>query len=723
MALTGCSDGGKVYKIGVAQCSKGPWREKVNQEMLAAQHLYEHDVKVNIVNSVDDPNLQAHQIDSLAQTDIDLMVVAPYEDTQVINDAIARVLKAGIPVVSFDRKTSADYTAFIGGNNVEAGFIVGQYIASIIKGENQSAIDRKPLVVEITGLLSSTPALERHRGFEKAMKDLPEAEYVCKISDWSSDASCRIVTELIDSLRRSDIERLDQTFVFCHNDGMATGVYKAVVEQKVEGRIKILGIDGMPGEGQEYVKLGHQVGTYYYPTHGEKIIRLALDILTGKPYERENPLLGFVVTPDNVELVSMESAELMRQNDYMVTIHDKLENYFGLYNVQSKVIAACVIAILLMAVAILLSWRARKRIKEANRRIQLAHDEQTAFYTNARHQLRTPLTLIAGPVKEIADSHALKGHLQELMDIVSRNIGQLETVISDVLNFKMGVTPEKIDDNSAASALQTATADALQESRLAMMKQEDTDELASVLVVDDNDDMRRYLRTLLADKFYVMEAPDGQAGLRVARECVPDIIISDVMMPVMDGLQYCKQLKEDAITSHIPVILLTARSTEAQQTEGYEHGADAYLTKPFSAGLLIARIYNLLKNREQLRHLADGKQEESQPQLSTQDKLFADSLKEVFQKNMSNPDLKMDDLGDELGMSRVQLYRKVKALTGISPVELLREMRLQRGYTLLNSTTKSISEIAYEVGFHTPSYFSNCFKKQFGQYPTELRAE
>ena len=723
MSLTGCSGRSKVYKIGVAQCSKGPWREKVNQEMLAAQHLYEHDVKVYIVNSVDDPNLQARQIDSLARTGIDLMVVAPYEDSQVINEAVARVLKAGIPVVSFDRKTSANYTAFIGGNNVEAGQIVGQYIASMVRGKRKEDSGKRPLVVEITGLLSSTPALERHRGFQKAMNDLPEVEYVCKVSDWSSDASCRIVTELIDSLQQSDNGRLDQTFIFCHNDGMATGAYKAVVEQKVEGRIKILGIDGMPGEGQEYVKLGHQVGTYYYPTHGEKIIRLALDILTGKPYERENPLLGFVITPDNVELVAMESAELMKQNDHMVTIHDKLENYFGLYNVQIKVIAACVIAILLMAVGILMSWHARKKVKEANRRIQLAHDEQTAFYTNARHQLRTPLTLIAGPVKEISDSHALKGHLQELIDIVGRNVSQLETVITNVLNFKMGVTTDMIEDSTAASALQAASEDALQESRLAMMKQEDTDELATVLVVDDNDDMRRYLRTLLADKFYVLDAAEGQEGLRIARECVPDIVISDVMMPVMDGLQFCKRLKDDTITNHIPVILLTARSTEVQQTEGYEHGADAYLTKPFSAGLLIARIYNLLKNREQLRHLADGKQEELQPKLSTQEKLFADTLKEAFQKHMSNPDLKMDDIGDELGMSRVQLYRKVKALTGISPVELLREMRLQRGYNLINSTTKSISEIAYEVGFHTPSYFSNCFKKQFGQYPTELRAE
>jgi YesN/AraC family two-component response regulator len=338
--------------------------------------------------------------------------------------------------------------------------------------------------------------------------------------------------------------------------------------------------------------------------------------------------------------------------------------------------------------------------------------------------LRTPLTLIAGPVKKIQDANVLKGEWSEMMDIVGRNVAQLETVVSSVLEFKSGMAQPSVDDHTAEAALgQKSLKESVQEGRLVQMKQDDSEELSDVLIVDDNADMRRYLRTLLADKFYVLEAADGQSGLKLARECVPDIIVSDVMMPVMDGLQFCQQLKEDSITSHIPVILLTARSTESQQVEGYEHGADAYITKPFNAQLLIARIYNLLKSRQQLRHLADGKKEETPMQLSTQDKLFADTLKKVFQQHLSNPNLKMDELGDELGMSRVQLYRKVKALTGTSPVELLREMRLQRGRTLINTTTKSIAEIAYEVGFHTPSYFSNCFKKQYGIYPTELRSE
>ena len=154
--LTSCGESDRVYKIGVAQCSKGPWREKVNKEMLAAQHLYDYDVLVTIANAFDNSEWQARQIDSLSESDIDLLVVAPNEDTQVINDAIARVRKAGIPVICFDRKTSADYTAFIGGDNVEAGRIVGEYVGSIISGE-------RTLVLEITGHMNSTPAQERHQ--------------------------------------------------------------------------------------------------------------------------------------------------------------------------------------------------------------------------------------------------------------------------------------------------------------------------------------------------------------------------------------------------------------------------------------------------------------------------------------------------------------------------------------------------------------------------------
>ena len=277
--------------------------------------------------------------------------------------------------------------------------------------------------------------------------------------------------------------------------------------------MKILGIDGMPGEGLEYVKLGHQIATYIYPTHGEEIVRLALSILNKQAYPLETTLEGILVVPENVESISATADELMEQTQNLVTVQDKLEEYFGLYNLQSKIIIAAGCAILLLAV-------------KANRRIRAMHDEQTAFYTNARHMLRTPLTLIAGPVKKIQDANVLKGEWSEMMDIVGRNVAQLETVVSSVLEFKSGMTQPSVDDHTAEAALeQKSLKESVQEGRLVQMKQDDSEELSDVLIVDDNADMRCYLRTLLADKFYVLEAADGQSGLKLARECVPDIIV------------------------------------------------------------------------------------------------------------------------------------------------------------------------------------------------------
>lgn len=732
--LVACT-GGQSYKIAVSQCASGQWREKVNREMLAAQHLYDQNVSVSIYDAQDNPTRQIQQIDSLSQTDIDLLVVAPTESAPMA-EAIARVKAKGIPVIFFDRTADTDdYAAFIGGNNTEAGNAVGRYAVSLTRDVS----GHRPRVLEVTAAMTTSPAQERHRGFAQAMQGHGEFDYVCVNSDWDAENTYKVLKQQIAAGQTPDI-------VFCHNDAMGMGAYKAVSEAKLQAKVKILGIDGMPDEGIAYVQQGKLAGTYVYPTHGDEIIRLALNILTHQPYERSNYMSSVMVTPDNANIIAMNSREIIKQNDDLITIQDKLENYFGLYKSQRRVLIGSFVSILLLVAALLVFWRAIKRTRRAAAETRKAHEqqkrlneEQTRFYTNASHQLKTPLTLIAGPVGKLMDSPTLNGSDRSLMDIVSRNVSQLEGLVSNVLNFRKEMANMVSDASLAKDAplpkdpkdlknlkIPNTAADTeqLQEGRLAHLKQEDAEELSTILVVDDNADMRLYLRTLLGDKFYVLEAADGQSGLRIARELVPDLVVSDVMMPVMDGLQFCRHLKEDAITSHIPVILLTARSEENQQIEGYEHGADAYLTKPFSADVLVARIYNLLKSRRQLFENHDERekgQEEEPVKLSTQDKLFTDALKEAIHKNMQNPNLKMDDLGDELGLSRVQLYRKVKALTGLSPVELLRQMRLQRGRTLLQTTTKTVNEIAYEVGFGTPGYFSNCFKKQYGQYPTDLR--
>ena len=498
--LTACAKE-KTHKIGVSQCSGGQWREKVNNEMLAAQHLYEQTAEVTIACAYDNTERQIRQIDSLVNSGIDLLVVAPNEEAPV-SDAITRVRKRGIPVICFDRKVGGDnYTAFIGGSNVEAGHAIGVNAVDVAKG--MTAQGHRPLVLEITATMSSSPAKERHEGFSEAMKGHEELDYIWKSSDWSSEEAYRIAKEQIETGRLPDI-------VFCHNDGMATGVYKAVVETHTEGKVKIMGIDGMPGEGLEYVEFGHQIASYVYPTGGTEIVRLALDILTGKPFERENTLQGILVVRENVWPIATTTKELMKQQRDLITVQDKLENSLLLYDTQHKMLIGSLVAIAALMIAIVLMWLAYLQKQKNTEQRQSMNEEQTLFYTNAPNR-------------------------------------QLHQIF------------EKLDDDL--------------------------------------------------------------------------------------------------------------------------------------------------------------------PPPNTQDLLFAEQLNEAIRKHMSNPNLKMEDLGEEIGLGRVQLYRKVKAITGQTPVELLRQMRLQRAYALLNSTTKTVAEIAFEVGFNTPGYFSKCFKEQYGKLPMELRED
>ena len=502
MLLVSCSNG-KEYKIGVSQCGSGQWREKVNSEMLAAQHLYEQDVKISIACAYDDTEWQIRQIDSLVESGIDLLVVAPNEAAPLA-DAIGRARRKNIPVIYFDRRAeNNDYTAFIGGNNMEAGEASGIYallLAQQVKGH-------KPMVLELTGAMSTSPAQERHNGFAKALLGHDEVDYISKHGDWTPETICRIVKEQMEKGPQPDI-------VFCHNDGGAVDTYRTIAEIEAVKRdsgtmcVQIIGIDGLPDEGIAYVQQGHQAGTYIYPTHGEKIVRLALDILTGKPYERENTLEGMMVTPENVNIVDLNSRELMKQNSDLIIIQDKLERAFGLYNTQHKILIASFVTIIMLIIAVILAVRAWLQTRKTIRQRQAMNEEQTLFYTDAS--------------------------ARQLHDIFDK--------------------------------------------------------------------------------------PDGDL-----------------------------------------------------------------------------------------------------PPPRSQDMLFAEQLNEAIRKHMSNPNLKMDDLGEEIGLGRVQLYRKVKAITGRTPVELLRQMRLQRAYALLGSTTKTVAEIAFEVGFNTPGYFSKCFKEQYGKLPIELR--
>lgn len=246
----------------------------------------------------------------------------------------------------------------------------------------------------------------------------------------------------------------------------------------------------------------------------------------------------------------------------------------------------------------------------------------------------------------------------------------------------------------------------------------------TVLVIDDNTDIRQYERTLLQDEYIVLEAADGKEGLSVAMKEVPDLVICDVMMPVMDGLEFTEQLKTNTATSHIPVIMLTAKNLEEHRAEGYEHGADSYITKPFHSKVLLARIENLLRQRQLLKNLYQGTKEAekeiSESHLEDRDKQFLKQLQAIIQKNLSDSEFGVEDMGQQIGLSRVQLYRKVKAMTGSSVVDLLRKARLAKARRLLETRSMSVSEVAYEVGFSAPSYFTKCFKEEYGMLPGDV---
>ncbi len=242
----------------------------------------------------------------------------------------------------------------------------------------------------------------------------------------------------------------------------------------------------------------------------------------------------------------------------------------------------------------------------------------------------------------------------------------------------------------------------------------------TVLIIDDNPDIRTYVTTLLSGDYRVIEAANGNIGLKLAMKYVPDIVVSDVMMPGIDGIECCKRLKTEMQTSHIPVILLTACSLDEQRIQGYNGGADSYISKPFNSQVLISRIANLIDNRSQLRQFFGDSYTLEKENISLVDKDFVARFKALVEDRMKDSELNVEDLGREMGMSRVQLYRKLKSLTNYSPNELLRQVRLKKATSLLAAHELTVAEVAYEVGFSSPSYFTKCYKEQYGENPTDL---
>lgn len=863
LVFSACSDNNvKKYVIGVSQCSEDIWRDKLNNELVMS--TYQHDnVTLKFASANDNDRLQKQQIEQFIKEGVNLLIVSPNQ-IHTISSVIDKAYDAGIPVILFDRKTdSRKYTAFIGADNYEAGHEIGYFIGQQLEGKGN--------IAEICGLQASSPAIERNRGFMDALKSYPNVKVVARgYGDWIKESGVTAMDSILVQSKESF------QYVFAQNDRMALGALQSIKKHKVKG-IKIVGIDALPvpGGGMENVRDGNLEASYIYPTRGDSVMQLALNILEKKPYKRDNYLKGALVTKANANVLLMQNEEMNKQTARLNALHGKVDTYLVQYNHQKMYIVLFSIILLLLIGIMVYIYRTilmKRRIEEE------ANKAKLQFFTNISHELRTPLTLIADPVNYIIHDDNLNSQQRSMLQIVQRNVLVLTQLVSEILDFRKvqnGKMELRLSDFNLAESMKQwiklfsvsaqkkhiaismdapdtimLRADQDKIERICynllsnalkytseggeislMAKEEDgrvmisvadngcgisSDELPyifdrfyqaknagrgtgiglaivkaftelhhgevsatsiegkgstftihipvrqkgevtnqptekieqlvepssaeevpnqarhideliqpyqtdkpEVLIIDDNIDIRTYLRSVLSEKYNVSEAADGKVGLELARKIVPDIVLSDIMMPVMDGLAFCQQLKTDKAISHIPVILLTARSLDEQRAEGYEHGADAYLSKPFSLRLLLSRIDNLIESRKKLNQTwSKGVEDDEIGNISNEiDKSFLKQLRKIIQENLANSDLSVEQIGDEIGLSRVQLYRKVKALTGYSPVEIVRKARLTRARHLLQTTERTVSEVAYAVGFSTPSYFSKCYKDEFGENP------
>ena len=504
LLCVGCQHKEPHYVIGVSQCSEDIWREKQNAELQMGAYL-QNSVELRFAAAYDSDERQVQQIDSLIATGIDLLIVAPNQ-VATISPAIDRAYDKGIPVIVFERKTNSQkYTAFISADNYEMGRVMGEHIALQLKGKGR--------VVEIMGLKGSSPAIERHNGFTDALKNYPNIDIVATLQgDWTETTGYEATKQWLTQQEVADRQQ-SIDYVFGQNDRMAIGARKAFLESKGHQPL-YCGIDGLPGEdgGIRLVRDSILDASYIYPTHGDQLIQLAIDILEKKAYKKETRLMSALVTRDNARVLLMQNEEIMRQSDYLDQLHHRADNYLQQLGTQRTItwLACAFILLLLVAIVLLYLYHLSK--------IKLQH----------------------------------------------------ERVVNTLWNLK----PEEITP-------------------LAEVKQDKTPEATDIVEVEQND--------------------------------------------------------------------------------------------PTTASIFITRF------------------------------------KEVVEARLADSDISVEDLAADMNLSRVQLYRKVKTITGSSPVELLRTARLNRGYQLLLTSDLSISEIAYQVGFTAPSYFTKCFKEEYGMLPGDVK--
>lgn len=899
LVLAGCT-AEKKYRIGVSQCSQDDWRAKMNQEMLR-EAMFHDNAEIEIRSADDSNEKQIDDIRYFADNGFDIIIAAPNE-AEPITPVVDEVMARGIPVVIFDRNVVGDnYTAFQGAHNDSIGYQAAQYARSLAGPDAR--------VIEIFGNPGSTPAQERHNGFKAGMGLYPDMKLVASgHGDWDYGKANDVADSLLALYPDVDL-------IFAHNDRMAIAAADVAARRGLDPYI--IGIDAAPEIGMKAVSEGRIDATFLYPTEGYRLIRTALDILEGRPYERVVRLpAASAVDKSNADILNLQNESLKEETSKIKELKSQVDHYWNQHSIQStflyvtlSILALLFIVLFLFLRVFWLNRRQQKMLVEQNHELERQRDNEKSlneqlneatqsklrFYTNVSHDLRTPLTLIAEPVRQLSEAGNLTPQQKTLARIADKNVKILRRLINQVLDFRKyengkldlnlvevdicrlvedwtdafnavgrqrhmklslecaadapahvaidvdkiervffnlvsnafkytpdngeiainlsftdadmilsvsdtgrGISAEdlgnifdrffqvdKVHPNGSGIGLSLAkafvelhggaitavsepgkgsvftvslplrhVADKAEAMTGGITDSDVTAELARVdspalpempqvseadggdqpllLVIDDNEDILVMISHLLSGAYRVITAANGADGVRMAAKYVPDIVVCDVMMPVMDGMECCRRIKEEVSTSHIPVLMLTACSMDEQRVQGYESGADGYLSKPFDAGVLRARCASLVENRRRIREVWMNGSPEIRPAHRTPAKVpgapsaidsdFYNRFLEIFRERMSDADVSVDALAAEMGLGRSQFYRKIKALTNFSPVELIRTIRLKEGRNMLLTTEKTVSEIAYATGFSTPAYFTKCYHEAYGETPSDTRA-
>lgn len=444
LLLTSCSYGDdEIFYVGVSQCSQDEWREKMNAEM-QREAMLSHEISLEIRSANDDSSKQKEDIAYFIDKKVDLLIVSPNEAGEV-TPAVDEAFDAGIPVVVVDRNVTGDkYTAFISADNVQIGYMQGQYVSdNLHPGEK---------VIEIMGLTGSTPAMERHKGFIAGLGDAG-VEIVASIdAEWSSDLAC----QLTDSLLRI---YPDVSMIVAQNDPMANGAYRAAKALYPRNDIKFIGVDALPGKGLgvEAIINGQLDASILYPTGGDVVIQTALKILQRRSYARTTTLGTALIEESNAELMSRLSDEVQHQVSIIEALRREVDDYWEKHSAQTTLLYVFIIFMVLLCLFIVLLYHALKKVNALNsilnvqnetlddqrkQLLTLNHELEEAthaklmFFTNVSHDFRTPLTLIADPIEQLKVSSHLDEKEKKLVHIADKNVNVLLRLVNQILDFR-----------------------------------------------------------------------------------------------------------------------------------------------------------------------------------------------------------------------------------------------------------------------------------------------